>query len=884
MVAFIFGLTFCLTSVINMYQKKRNKMRFKHLVLGSFLAFFLLIYTSLGQANQLVVSQIQGEGVEILKKGKAHWVKASGGQALAIGDTIRTNKKARATLLSQEGHKILIKQETVFQISKLGPVEYEFIEESGRARLKVSKLGAGQSLNVKTPSAVCSVRGTEFEVIYEDRRTICDVYEGFVGFTDAQRSAPEVNILENQRSVIEQQGAPPKTPEGIPENERIREPGFSQNPRGPGQPGMAGPMPGGPVDEKMNKDMRALDDKFRQLDPNDKEGLEKLEKERMALMKDGFDQFMKDFKGSPEDKARMEKEFKEHTENVNQNGMGNDTARGFGPMGGGFYGPPMDGMPGTEMDPNNNLAIETKGEMISRMQDDFGQFMKDFNGSPEEREKFEKVFREEMDRFQTEDFGPGHGREGYGNNEPMGGPYADGRDYRNPPEGEKEGERNFWGNRGDDEFRQEIHDEINHDYRQDQYQESIKDELRLELVQTSKELIDRNGRRVRLEENVVRPTPDSFKFISLSKREDREDSVVFEVFANRPLPDNLEEAGNLWFHSEPTKPLWYAVKQRLTITNGVDENSGTDRIVQLFLDGDSKEVLSSNSFYQDGKYITSTRGFQTMFDHRYELINGDRASAERMWIDSGFRPSNLSGMMWHMRPVLIEVYNPSQNNVASSFWEYTFVTTSGAGNTATGKMMVTQFVPGSGPTIAHFIQNNSYINFVDSNGNGRIDRGESYEDFDKDGQRDNDEPYQNVSQFGLSGAKEGVGDFTFNGEGDNTFFSDLNRDNINNDNLSSSDPFRVATQPWAFKKEEMLLIDDFGKIVDFTEYGFGSRDQLNSQENLADLFEKLNMERVITSSEFGNRDIDVIMTPRMFMKAKMIEVRMEGNEEIDSRR
>ncbi len=857
-------------------------MRSHPLISASVLALLLTFSNSLANARQVVISQILGQGVEVLKKGKSKWSFAAGGQALEAGDKIRTNKKARATLLSKEGHKILVKQETVFQISKLGPVEWEFNEEVGRVRLKVSKLEGSQSLKVKTPTAVCSVRGTDYQVnTLPDGQTIVDVYDGVVGISNGRDA--EIPVLENQRSVISQEGAQPTPPEKIPENEKPQDPGFTR--RGPetGQPGLAGP---GPMDEKQRAQMQNLQQQLAQLDPNDREGQEKIKGEMKSFMKERFEDGMKDFKGSKEERARMEENFKSHMERFDKEGIeeqGNMRDRGMGPGPGPFGMESGMGPMGEERGWDPGME---KGEMISQMKEGFDQFMKDFKGTPEERQMFEQAFHSEIEHFEKDEFGPG-----------MGGPFgppngdsaydrraderADIKDRRGDErrfEGGKEEDRGRWEDRyRDDEFRNEIANEVNHDYRQDQYQESVKDELRVELIQTSKELIDSSGRRVRLEENVLRPAPDSFKFVSLSKRADREDSVVFEVVANRPLPENLEEAGNLWFHDGSSKPQWYVLKQKLSITNGADENSGRDRIVQLFLDGDSKEVFTANSFYQDGNYVTTvSRSFQTIFDHRYEFINADPASLNNVWAGSS-RPSNLTGMMWHMRPVLQEMYIPSRSTVIEYFWNYAFVTTSGSGDTATGKMMITQFTPGSGPTLAHFVKRQSYINFVDANQNGRLDQGETYRDFNGNKTRDNDEPFLDAVQVGLNGTRDNAREFSSNG--DTNFFSDINRDGLNNDNVSGTDPFSVISRPWAFLKEDMFLIDDFGKIQDFSQIGTPS-----SPEAMADLFEKLNMERSFTSSEFGGRDINAIMSPRMFMKAKLLEFKLDGNEDLYDRR
>lgn len=181
---------------------------------------------TLSFANEVVINLLKGDQTEILRKGAISWNQARNGQSLFAGDKIRTGKKSRMVLISKEGHKILIKQKTVLEMTQLGPTHWEFNEETGRTRLKVAPLGKGQSLKVNTPTAVCSVRGTEFEVAYENKRTTCDVYRGVVGFAHAFQGFSEVSVKENQRSTIDSL-TPPTPPQPIPENERSDEPELS---------------------------------------------------------------------------------------------------------------------------------------------------------------------------------------------------------------------------------------------------------------------------------------------------------------------------------------------------------------------------------------------------------------------------------------------------------------------------------------------------------------------------------------------------------------------------------------------------------------------------------------------------------------------------------
>lgn len=618
------------------------KKNFRLFIFLTFLAMslpFFLLASAI--SSELLLTAMDGE-VLVQKKSQSNWEKAKAGELLKTGDKIKTGRKSQATTVSKEGHRILIKQKTIFEISQLGPLEWEFKEELGKVRLKIAKLSSGQGLKVRTPTAVCAVRGTEFEVtVLEDRSTTLDVFQGVVNFTDAEGAVPEIPVLENQR-ITREDGAAPKPVETIPEGER---------------------------------------------------------------------------------------------------------QKGEGP----------------------------EGKLPERA-----------------------------------------------------------------PNEEKE------------ELRNEIAKEVGFDLDRETIESGAAFELQSAQYQEAKTLIDAFGQRVRLEEYITRPSPESFKLVSLNTRADRFDSGFFEVVANKALPENLADAGNLWFSASATKPEFYAVKQRWFVTNTVDS------VNQMALDGDSKEVTFQQPEFSDtGAFVSLTgqKGFQTVFDHRYEFINGNPAALDKIWNDSGFRPKDngvlsgisVTGMMLHMRPIKVDMTftDPFTNatTIAGSFYKDVFVTrTETPGET--GKLVVTTHEPDSNPFLAHFTEKHSYINFLDENGNGRYDEGElTFSDLNRNGTLDAGEP-------------------------------------------SGKDPFLVAQKPWAWQTGEDFMTDDFGKVLDFRNVGLTALAEGSQDKNaIADAFEKVNFERVWKSSEFKEPDnkIDIVMTPRIFIKSGLLDLQTRGSEPLSSR-
>ncbi len=132
-------------------------MKRKHLLL---LPVFFLLLAQSAHARQAILSSLSGT-VEIQVNKSNLWRQAKAKMFLKEGDKIRTGKRSKAVLLFEDGSRTQIAAETTLAMSSLAaPVTLS--QTSGRTRHKIAKAGRGFTL--RTPTAVCSVRGTEFEV------------------------------------------------------------------------------------------------------------------------------------------------------------------------------------------------------------------------------------------------------------------------------------------------------------------------------------------------------------------------------------------------------------------------------------------------------------------------------------------------------------------------------------------------------------------------------------------------------------------------------------------------------------------------------------------------------------------------------------------------
>ncbi|MBN1996510.1 FecR domain-containing protein [candidate division KSB1 bacterium] len=117
--------------------------------------------------------------VQILRQDNSEWMDAELYTSIFEKDKIRTGQEARCEIKLTDGGVIRIGEET----------EYEFIQATdkgkksqvngGRIWANLSKRKRKSEFEIKTPTAVCAVRGTIYR-IDADSTTRCLVYDGAV--------------------------------------------------------------------------------------------------------------------------------------------------------------------------------------------------------------------------------------------------------------------------------------------------------------------------------------------------------------------------------------------------------------------------------------------------------------------------------------------------------------------------------------------------------------------------------------------------------------------------------------------------------------------------------------------------------------------------------
>ena len=119
--------------------------------------------------------------VEHRAAGTLEWQAVSPGDKIDEGATIRTLSKASAELRTPRGHLLTLRADTTLELTSLQDDETKTRLDAGRVISKVKYLKNEERFLIQTPTAVCAVRGTEFETLSSDRGTTVAVYRGVVG-------------------------------------------------------------------------------------------------------------------------------------------------------------------------------------------------------------------------------------------------------------------------------------------------------------------------------------------------------------------------------------------------------------------------------------------------------------------------------------------------------------------------------------------------------------------------------------------------------------------------------------------------------------------------------------------------------------------------------
>ena len=127
-----------------------------------------------------VVLKVAGTA-EIKLDELTQWMACKEGMVVYKNNIIHTGAKSKLIILLDDGSKVVIYQNSLVTLKDLSVNNRLFRQDKGKTRVVVRKLAQGQQFRFTTPTAVCSVRGTEFGLeMISSKETVLRVFEGIV--------------------------------------------------------------------------------------------------------------------------------------------------------------------------------------------------------------------------------------------------------------------------------------------------------------------------------------------------------------------------------------------------------------------------------------------------------------------------------------------------------------------------------------------------------------------------------------------------------------------------------------------------------------------------------------------------------------------------------
>ncbi|HNW44475.1 MAG TPA: FecR family protein [Elusimicrobiales bacterium] len=172
------------------------------------LSLFVLLPLAAGAAEVKILS-LNGS-VEARQSRDGQWVAAAQNMEVAEGGAVRTNADGAAVLLMPNKTKVWVKDSSTLEIEQRQTLASRLALVYGRIKLRVPHLMRKEKFEVRTPAAVCAVRGTELTLeTTEEGKMNLQVLFGEVKLTYAippEKGRSEFNIPQGQGLAIDEKG------------------------------------------------------------------------------------------------------------------------------------------------------------------------------------------------------------------------------------------------------------------------------------------------------------------------------------------------------------------------------------------------------------------------------------------------------------------------------------------------------------------------------------------------------------------------------------------------------------------------------------------------------------------------------------------------------
>lgn len=164
------------------------------------------VHAAVDKAFEVSILSITGD-VQVDVKGDGNWTKAFPGMKLATGAKLKTGPASTTNIIyDAAGLNIAEIKENTIAVVKASSLDLV----KGSVLAKFDNLEKGSTFSVKTPTAVCAIRGSGMGVDYINNMTVAMAFEDKVYVTGLDASgntvSAEVTIPEGWSASVDQNG------------------------------------------------------------------------------------------------------------------------------------------------------------------------------------------------------------------------------------------------------------------------------------------------------------------------------------------------------------------------------------------------------------------------------------------------------------------------------------------------------------------------------------------------------------------------------------------------------------------------------------------------------------------------------------------------------
>lgn len=182
-------------------------------------------------------------------------------------------------------------------------------------------------------------------------------------------------------------------------------------------------------------------------------------------------------------------------------------------------------------------------------------------------------------------------------------------------------------------------------------------EMRLAEYQEGKTMVDVFGKRVRLEEYVMRPAPDTFKLVVLNERDARFDYFYYQGTFNKTLPDDLSVALNdLSGRLGGTAPEYYLTAYEQVFSNTRDyvkDTGAGGHLVRITYNADGTFTLTDPDNPATTRTVNAWDADYGAYDPVTDTFDAGRTSAYDLSVyspaDDSFQSFTAGQTLWRTR-------------------------------------------------------------------------------------------------------------------------------------------------------------------------------------------------------------------------------------------